>query len=290
MENKPNLFLVGAMKSATTSLHNYLDIHPDIFMSKDPWKEPNYFGRNFNKSKGLDWYLSLFERVINEKYVGESSTDYTRSPHYKDVYKDIYAFSPNAKVLYIMRDPIKRAISQYWWEVEYSGEGRSMKQGILENDWIMNTSYYSKQIKPYIDKFGKDNVYTLTTEELKRSPKETMISVFSWLGISTDINFQEGSFQIHNKSGSTVNRMIGASVISKLKGGFFWSLLKKIIKPELRSKLIKKISRPVKKNDEEVFDAINALRPIMLQQTDELSELLGRNFPEWNLLYDEANE
>jgi len=284
MRNKPNLFLVGAMKSATTSLHNYLDCHPEIFMTQEPWKEPNFFVKELNNTKGINWYLSLFDEVHEEKYIGESSTDYTKFPNYKDAYKEIPEFSPNAKIIYIMRDPIERAVNQYWWEVQYSGEGRGMKSGILQNDWIMNTSYYAKQIKPYIELFGFDNVYTLTTEELIKNPNEVMENVFSWLGVSTDIAFQKENLKVHNKSGETVDRLIGSSIISKLKGGVFWSLLKRVIKPKYRSKLLILFSRQVAKSNEEKAAVIKALRPIMLPQVQELSELLGRDFPEWGSL------
>lgn len=78
----PNLFIVGAMKSGTTTLHNYLNMHPDIFMSQKP-KEPQYFVQELNWSKGEDWYLSLFEAAGDAKIIGESSTDYSKLPRYQ---------------------------------------------------------------------------------------------------------------------------------------------------------------------------------------------------------------
>jgi len=69
-EPQPNLFLVGAMKSGTTSLHNYLDLHPEIYMWRDPWKEPRYFVKEANLKRGLDWYLGLFSEASGYKYVG----------------------------------------------------------------------------------------------------------------------------------------------------------------------------------------------------------------------------
>ncbi|MEQ1486826.1 hypothetical protein [Methyloglobulus sp.] len=95
----PNLFLVGAMKSATTSLHNYLDLHPEIFMTKDLWKEPGYFVKEINFGKGIDWYLDLFKDAKNEKFLGESSVGYTRSPNYPGAPERIHDFCPNAKII-----------------------------------------------------------------------------------------------------------------------------------------------------------------------------------------------
>ncbi len=98
-EKRPNLFIVGSMKSATTSLHNYLDLHPDIFMTKDPWKEPGYFVKEINLGKGIYWYLDLFKDAKNEKFLGESSVGYTRSPNYPGVPERIHDFCPNAKII-----------------------------------------------------------------------------------------------------------------------------------------------------------------------------------------------
>ena len=106
---KPNLFIIGSMKSGTTSLHNYLSYNPEIYMSEE--KEPGYFVKELAQDKGIDWYLSLFDKAENVKYAGESSTHYTKLPTFSGVAERIHEFSPSAKLLYIMRDPIRRSIA-----------------------------------------------------------------------------------------------------------------------------------------------------------------------------------
>lgn len=101
MSNEPNLFIIGAMKSGTSSLHNYLSSHPDIFMSQV--KEPMHFSREDMWSKGNDDYLGLFADAKNEKYLGESSTEYTKLPFRDGVAKRLYEFNPEAKLIYIAR-------------------------------------------------------------------------------------------------------------------------------------------------------------------------------------------
>ena len=66
----PNLFIIGAMKSGTTSLHHYLAEHQRIFMSE--LKEPGYFVEELTWSRGRDWYLSLFAEAGDAAIVGES--------------------------------------------------------------------------------------------------------------------------------------------------------------------------------------------------------------------------
>src|SRR3982750_4919552 len=94
---RPNLFLIGAMKSGTTSLHSYLASHPQIFMC--PEKEPEFFAKNAIWSRGEDWYLRLFDGATTEPVVGESSTVYSRIPHFPGVAERIAKFSPGARFI-----------------------------------------------------------------------------------------------------------------------------------------------------------------------------------------------
>ncbi len=68
----------------------------------------------------------------------------------------IARFNPEARILYIMRHPIKRTISHYWYMVNFFGEGRTMLKTIDEDPDYRETSYYAMQLRPYIDLFGKD--------------------------------------------------------------------------------------------------------------------------------------
>ncbi len=282
----PNLFLVGSMKSATTSLHNYLDMHPEIFMSKSPWKEPHFFVAENNWKRGFAWYYNLFKDAADEKYLGESSTDYTKYPNFLGVADRIHQYCPDAKIIYIMRDPIERAISQYWWEVEFSAEGRKMPQAIMNNDWILNASNYALQLKQYIKLFGMEAIYTLTTEELNAAPNETMRKIFAWLLVDPELDLGQIEYKTYNRSKEAVNRVMGSGFFSHLKGTKFWAFLKKVIpaRSSLRYSLKNWLSRPVEKNEEGRDETIVLLRPVMQQQVEELSQLLGRKFPEWTTL------
>ncbi len=256
-------------------------------MSKRPWKEPQFFAKEENWNKGFDWYYGLFKEAVHEKYIGESSTTYSRLPIISGVPERIYDVSPHAKIIYIMRDPIERAISQYWWEVESSGEGRKMVHAVINSDWIMNVSNYALQIKPYLELFGNQNVYTLTTEELQNSPTETMKKIFAWLDLSTGINIAQDTYKVFNPSKEQVNRLIGSGYISHLKGTLIWKILKKLVPPNttFRRRVRKLLSKPVEKTDEGQEETIALLRPIMLPQVEELSQLLGKDFPEWKTVY-----
>jgi len=274
---RPNLFIVGAMKSGTTSLHNYLDMHPDIYMSIN--KEPAYFVRELNLSKGEEWYLSNFAEVRDEKIIGESSTDYTKLPHYKGVANRIYEFNSDSRIIYIMRDPVQRSISHYWWDVKWSGETRGPLEAIKHSNWIINCSDYAMQIKPYMDTFGSDNVYITTLEELTADPGEVLSSIFSWLGVEAFNIDQSGLGKRHNVSDSHVKMLFGGK-LPWLKDSILWRFMKQILPAKLRSTLVSRLSVGISKHND-IDDIENYLRPVMENRIEELEVLTGKGFDIW---------
>jgi len=277
----PNLFLVGAMKCGTTSLHNMLDAHPAIFMCQNP-KEPAWFAGT-NSANDLAWYLGRFAGATDETYVGESSTDYTKAPRLGNVAEKIRAFAPEARILFIMRDPVARAISHYWWEVEYSAEGRSFPGAMKASREIADVGHYAMQIAPYIDSFGRARVHALTMEELTIAPSRTMRAIFDFLGLEA-IGYGEEALAHDNRGKSTVPRVSGA--FSKLKGTPLWNAAKGVMPASLKKRAISALAKPVERTipTEELAAALTLIRPRMIKETEALSDILGRDFPEWRWL------
>jgi hypothetical protein len=279
-----NLFLIGSMKCGTTSLHNYLAEHPQIFMTQEPWKEPAYFVDGLNWSKGEDWYRGLFRKAGDAFFRGESSTDYTKYPHYQGVAERIARFSPDARILYLVRDPVDRAISHYWWEVQWSAEGRDMLTAVRAANIIRDVSYYAMQLRQFLPLFGPERILVLTTEELSSAPAETLECVFRWLDV--DASFVPSNLkQRHNVSPENVRKVIGSKVFSHLRGGVLWQAAKRVIPSGVRQQAIRAFSRPVSRDTSRLRETVEYLRPIQREQTAEFAELLGRQFPEWTTLY-----
>ncbi|MGA1262529.1 MAG: sulfotransferase family protein [Prochlorothrix sp.] len=281
----PNLFIVGAMKSGTTSLHNYLAAHPDIFMSS--LKEPQYFSglsrpQQPMVSKTEQDYLDLFKEAKNEKFVGESSTDYSKIPEFPGVPARIAAFSPEARIIYIMRDPVERALSHYWERVKQYLEGRDLLTTIRNEPEIVAVGHYALQLKPYLNLFGPDRVYTLTLEALIADQESTLRALFEWLGV--DPNFVVTDSGQYNPGQEQVSRFIGAPLVALLRQTPFWRLITAAI-PPIAKRQLRKLTKPVPRTMDQADEAIEYLRPILLEQTEELCLLLNRQFPEWKTLY-----
>jgi hypothetical protein len=278
---RPNLFLVGSMKCGTTSLHNMLAGHPDVFMCQNP-KEPAWFAGG-NSGKDLGWYLERFAEAKDERYVGESSTDYAKAPRLGGVAAKIKAFAPDARILYIMRDPVTRAVSHYWWEVEYSAEGRSFLDAMKASREIADVGNYAMQIEPYIEAFGRARVHALTMEGLTADPAREMRAIFDFLGLEA-VETATKTLAHDNRGKATVPRVSGP--FSKLKGTPLWAAAKAVMPPALRKQAMAALAKPVERAipDEELAAAIAQIRPRLLRETEALTRLLGREFPEWRWL------
>ncbi len=121
----PNLLVIGGMKCGSSSLHHYLGQHPLIQMSEP--KELNYLTRQKpNSRRGVDWYESHFDPGFPVR--GESSPGYTFYPYARGAPERAAEIVPNARLIYLVRDPIDRLLSHYVHRVASGSEKRSFEE------------------------------------------------------------------------------------------------------------------------------------------------------------------
>ena len=101
--------MIGAQKCGTSGLHYYLSLHPEISMSKP--KELNFFIEERNWPRGEDWYRAHFDARARVR--GESSPNYTAYPQHLGVPERMHSVVPDAKLIYMVRDPLER-IAAHW--------------------------------------------------------------------------------------------------------------------------------------------------------------------------------
>ena len=294
ISKKPNLFIIGAMKSGTTYLHDLLSAHPEIFMSKI--KEPCFFVKNaelkkfapsmwnMGISENHDKYCQLFENVTSEKIVGESSTLYTKFPTLSDVPEKIYSFNPDARFIYVMRDPIERTLSHFWHNVRVESRMVDIYEGIKSDPHYMNVSYYALQIKQYLKYFDKNQFFFCTFENMVKDPENMLRNIFDWLNV--DAAFKNPNIdQPKNVTPKDINvskhellsyKVRNIKPVRKLIDKIPYSLWKVLNKPN---------TQKVDKVSVTVDNITQYLRPIQKEQTEELKDLLAMDFPEWKSLY-----
>lgn len=155
----PNLIVIGTQKGGTCSLHYYLSLHPQIYMCRE--KELNFFisQRDWsNWERGIEWYEKKF--VGKAKIYGESSPNYTNYSRYDQVPRRMHSIIPDAKLVYILRDPIKRIISNYMHRYSDGTEDRSISKAFkkLEASGYTRRSLYYFQLEQYLEYYPKSKL------------------------------------------------------------------------------------------------------------------------------------
>ena len=294
--NKPNLFLIGAMKSGTTTLHELLARHPEISMSEP--KEPCYFvapdlletlwpemwRMGFWKDESA--YLALFKDKPQARYFGESSTDYSKRPKIDGVVERIAAFNPEARFVYIMRDPVERTLSHYWHMVEHRGELRPPLEAILNDPHYTEVSHYADQLAPYLERFGRERMYALTFEELKRDPLAAVRAVYAWLGVDSAF-VPQALTAAHNVTPEKVRQKRGGmGLLDRLRQSAFWEAVGPYCPPALRHAGVALVEKKIPRREADMDAVIAYLRPLQQAQTRVLEAQLGRQFTEWKTLWE----
>lgn len=205
---KPNLFVVGAPKCATTTLHAYLTMHPECFMS--PVKEPAYFSRSRVTSdirrtvpylQSEDAYLKLFAEATNKhKVVGESSTCYMRAE--EDV-EELKSFAGQPKIIAVVRDPVT-LISSYFHYLRFQGweplstlreawaiqdercAGRVISGTAHRPDSLAyrNVAQLGKQVQRLFRMFDHDDVLILLSDDFRNDTDNLCRNLQAFLGLT----------------------------------------------------------------------------------------------------------
>ena len=203
---KVDFFIVGAPKSATTSLFNYLSQHEGISMSSI--KEPDFFSHlELNKQKlyykvnpisDIGKYHNLFLKKKKSQLFGEASVSYL---FYPKVSERIFSYNPNAKIIIVLRNPVERAVSHYQMDKRL-GFIKYDLADVLNDSTIKNhdqyyqqyvqIGFYYHQVKKYIDVFGTENICVLNYDDLKNNNKEFTAKALNFLSLkeSQNINFE----------------------------------------------------------------------------------------------------
>jgi hypothetical protein len=181
----PDLIVIGAQKCGTTSLHHYLDAHPEVAMSQP--KELDFFIGRDGWARGRAWYEEHF-KSSPAAIRGESSPSYTNYPRYRCVPERIAQMVPDARLIYVVRDPIARIVSNYIHSYA-NGETRrgiDAELGDLRNSDYVGQSLYFTQLRRYLRVFPAERILVIAQEDLLNDRLGTLRRVFAFLGVAED--------------------------------------------------------------------------------------------------------
>ena len=237
---KPNFFIVGAPKCGTTSLHEYLQRHPDVFMPF--FKEPHFFGSDLEGSRFRQFrdkperYLKLFRDARDEKRIGESSPWYLASQRAAD---EIYAYDPAAKIIIMLRNPIDMMYSM-WSQFRYSGNeqiaefeealaaeadrraGRRIRRAAhcVTGLYYRHMARFAEQTPRYFERFGRENVQVIIFDDFRSDTPAAYRAVLNFLDLDP---LDKMTFDVRNP-----NKEVRLEWLQKLivDSGFSLMLLK----------------------------------------------------------------
>lgn len=247
----PNFLIIGAAKSGTTSLHYYLQQHPEIFMCprKDTFffdfdgQAPAYSGPGDN-----EWYQgyavtqpqdyeALFAGISSEKAVGESCAGYLYDPQAP---KRIHQHIPHAKLIAVLRDPVERAYSSFLQQVRDGyetvadfGEALDLEAERIRGNWrpiwhYRNRGFYGEQLERYLRLFDSSQLRVYLYEDLQGDPAAMLKDIFGFLEV--DEGFMPDVSVRHNVAGIPRSRTL-------LKLMMTPNSLKTLVKPLLPARI-----------------------------------------------------
>lgn len=299
-QRRPDLFIVGAPKTGTTSLYVYLKGHPDVFMCAV--KEPRYFapdlavewaGHDLVFGRDLDRYLALFDDATTQKRLGEASVRYIYSDQAPRLIKD---FQPDAYIVVGLRDPV---------ELAYALHNQSVSEGIepltdfeqalaAESDRLagrdapaglhpMHTVYIERgklapRLRAWREVFGADRVHVFVFEDLVRDPETVFRALLEFLEV--DPTYRPPAFEAFNASHQPRSQMLRRLTDTRPAQFMAWKVLPRIIGDGGAHKLARAVTRanrrpsPRPSMSSQLRDR---LRGAFAGDVAELSEMVGRD-------------
>lgn len=176
----PDFVVIGAMKCGTSTLAAQLAAQPGVFVTTP--KEPEFFSDDAVFARGPDWYASLYADAAPGDLRGEASTGLTKLPTHPRAAGRLHAAAPEARLIYITRDPIERLISHYMHEWSLGAISCPLEEAVERHPELIDYGRYEMQLAPWRALFGEDRILRLTLEGMQADPQGTLDRVAAFLG------------------------------------------------------------------------------------------------------------
>lgn len=295
---KPNFFIVGAPRTGTTAMWEYLRRHPDIFMPTV--KEPHFFGSDLQLTVPRcteKQYIQYFKLATTQKRLGEASTLYLYS---KKAPYEIKNYCSDALIIAMLRNPVDMMYSLHG-EGLYVGredikdfetalqveperhKGRKIPKvpKFIDALFYRAIADYTNQIDRYFKVFGRENVMVIIFDDFKKNVAAVYQDILGFLGVAKTYT---PDFKIINASKKVRIKYI-RNFIRRASGIPLLRSSVHLLTPALvRRKALKMIGRyntyytPRASMEEELRRKLQAE---FSGKVEQLSKLLGRDLTYW---------
>jgi len=207
----PNVIIAGTNKSGTTSLFRYLADHPEVCPSRI--KEVRFFSHFENPSyqEAHDFYSHQFGEYTGQQVRLEASPDYLL--YGKAAAEPLARMLPNAKLIFILREPLSRLISSFYRrktrdhpslanidiysyiDSVFSGSETKVQQFTIDLRWID----YAERLREFLDCFPADNIAVRFFDHLSDDSSAFVMDLCCFLEIDPDY-YLSYTFQVENRT------------------------------------------------------------------------------------------
>ena len=191
-EGLPDFLVLGTQKGGTTSLQLLLNQHPNVFLA--PGKEVHYFSKHWEQSQA--WYASHYKDAAPGQQRGDITPFYLFHPQAP---QRIHSLLPNARLIVLLRDPVERALSQYFHSARLGFESLTLEEALaaeperlrtdsplhLQEHSYVSRSRYVEQLDRYEELFSAQQLLVMKSEAMFADPATTWQQIESFLGLPT---------------------------------------------------------------------------------------------------------
>ena len=176
-----DLFVIGAMKAATTGMCDLLARQPGVSLSVP--KEPTTFVRDRSADELSDHLAGAYAAAQAGSLRVDGSTDYAKYPSIEGVPRRVRAHNPDARFVYLMRHPVARTISQYRFEWLMGADTMSFEKALATNPQLIDNSRYAMQLRHWLEWFSSDRILLVFAEQFARNPEAEVRRVLDHAGV-----------------------------------------------------------------------------------------------------------
>lgn len=264
----PDFMIVGAMKCGTSTLAAQLAAQSGVFMTTP--KEPNFFSDDDVYARGLGWYKSLFARAGVGDVKGEASTHYTKLPTHPHTIDRMRLVLDRPKFVYVIRDPVERAVSHYIHEWSQGRFGNNPVAAFERHPELVEYGRYAMQMAPFVEAFGREAILLTSLERLKAEPQSELERIGTHIGMR-EPPVWDTCLEAQNISSDRVRKLPYHDIL--VDNPVATALRRTLVPKSLRTRIRK--SRTIRRRPELPADLVKRLRLVFEEDRAALIELFG---------------
>lgn len=263
-----DFFVLGAMKAATTGMCDWLDVQRGVAISQP--KEPALFASDASLDQELPRVGDLFRGRPAQALRGDGSTDYTKFPLHSGVAERVKEHCPDARFIYMMREPVARAVSQYRFEYMLGGARSSFADAVSASPGLVDNGRYAFQLQQWLDHFPPDRFLLVLAEAFAADPVRQVARALEFLGLPGG-PVTSPSIEHSNETANIVRQSRALRLVRESDLG------RRLIRPLLPDRLVEGYKRRAyERSRPELTDAdVAALRTVFDADLRDLTRLTG---------------